>query len=210
MFRRMILAAALIPSLALGQDLPAPPPGTYHIDRGHARLLFSVSHLGLSDYTALFTDYEATLTFNPDDPAAMTLMVVIEAASVETHYPDPGLDFNATVAGPEFLDAAQFPQITFTSTKVAVTDGETADVTGDLTLHGVTKPVTLQVTYNGGYGANEFDPGGARIGFSATGQILRSDFGMGYGVPAPGTDFGVGDAVTIIIEAEFSEKKPAF
>jgi polyisoprenoid-binding protein YceI len=210
MFRKLILAAALIPTLALAQDLPQPPAGTYYIDRGHTRVLFQASHLGLSDYTALFTEYDATLTFDPDNPAAMTLTVTIDPASVETHYPDPAFDFNAVIAGPEFLDAAQFPAITFTSTAVSPTGDKAADVTGDLTLHGVTKPVTLQVTYNGGYGANEFDPGGARIGFSATGQILRSEFGMGYGVPAPGTTFGVGDAVTITIEAEFSEKKPAF
>ena len=185
MLHRLILAAALIPTLALAQDLPPPPAGTYHIDRGHTRILFSVSHLGLSDYTALFTEYDATLTFNPDDPAAMTLSVTIDPASVETHYPDPALDFNATVAGPEFLDAAQFDAITFTSTGVTVTEGDMVDVTGDLTLHGVTKPVTLQVTYNGGYGANEFDPGGARIGFSATGQILRSAFGMVTACPDP-------------------------
>jgi polyisoprenoid-binding protein YceI len=210
MLRRLILAAALIPAIAIAQDLEPAPAGTYHIDRGHTRVLFSVSHLGLSDYTALFTDFDATLTFNPDDPAAMTLIATIDPASVETHYPDPAFDFNATVAGPDLLDAAQFDAITFTSTDVAVTGENTADVTGDLTLKGVTKPVTLQVTYNGGYGANNFDPGGARIGFSATGQILRSEFAMGYGVPAPGTDFGVADDVTITIQAEFSQNKPAF
>jgi polyisoprenoid-binding protein YceI len=77
-------------------------------------------------------------------------------------------------------------------------------VTGDLTLHGVTLPVTLAVTYNGGYGATDFDPAGARIGFSVTGSLMRSAFGMGFGVPAPGTEFGVGDEVKIIIEAEFT------
>ncbi len=133
----------------------------------------------------------------------MTLTATVDAASVETHYKDPAFDFNAVIAGPELLDAAQFPTMTFTSTTVAITGADTADVTGDLTLHGVTKPITLQVTYNGGYGANDIDPSGARIGFSATGSLMRSEFGMGMGVPAPGSDFGVGDAVGIIIEAEF-------
>jgi polyisoprenoid-binding protein YceI len=134
----------------------------------------------------------------------MTLTATVNPASVETHYPDPEIDFNATIAGPEFLDAAQFPAITFTSTIVTLTGTETADVTGDLTLHGVTLPLTLQVTYNGGYGANDFDPGGARIGFSATGSLMRSAYGIGYGIPAPGTEFGVSDEVKIIIETEFS------
>jgi polyisoprenoid-binding protein YceI len=210
MFRPIILAGVLIPQMAFAQDLPPPPAGTYYIDRGHTRILFQVSHLGLSNYTAMFTEYEATLTFDPDNPSAMTLTATIDAGSVETHYPDPALDFNAVIAGPEFLDTAKFSAITFTSTAVTPTGDNTADVTGDLTLHGVTKPVTLQVSYGGGYGQTDFDPGGARIGFSATGELMRSEFGISYGVPAPGTTFGVSDAVGIIIEAEFTSNKPAY
>ena len=82
-----------------------------------------------------------------------------------------------------------------------------AKVTGDLTLHGVTKPVTLQVTYNGGYPPSSFDPGGARIGFSAHGTLKRSAFGVSAGIPAPGTNMGVGDDVDIAIETEFSSKQ---
>ena len=84
-----------------------------------------------------------------------------------------------------------------------LTAPDKAAVTGNLTLHGVTRPITLRVTFNGGYAPQSFDPGGARIGFSATGTLFRSDFGMGFGVPAPGTTLGVGDAVEIVIEAEF-------
>jgi polyisoprenoid-binding protein YceI len=211
MFRQTFLAMMIAfgPLAVAAQDATSPPAGEYQLDLGHARVLFQVNHLGASNYTALFTDFEATLAFDPADPAAMRLRATIQAASVETHYPDPAVDFNAVIAGPEFLDAAQFPTITFTSTAIVLTGNQTAEVTGDLTLHGVTKPVTLTVTYNGGYGANDFDPAGARIGFSATGSLRRTDFGIGFGVPAPGTTFGVGDAVTIIIEAEFSAKLPA-
>jgi polyisoprenoid-binding protein YceI len=67
----------------------------------------------------------------------------------------------------------------------------------------VTKPVTLRVRYNGGYAGHPLDPGGARIGFSAEGALFRSDFGIGFGIPAPGTTMGVGDLVTFRIEAEF-------
>lgn len=70
----------------------------------------------------------------------------------------------------------------------------------------MTRPVTLEATFNGGYPPNEMDPGGARIGFSAKGSFKRSDFGMGYGVPAPGSTMGVGDTVTFGIEAEFSRQ----
>ena len=76
-------------------------------------------------------------------------------------------------------------------------------ISGELTLHGVTKPVTLMATYNGGYAGHPYDPH-ARIGFSAKGTLKRSDFGVAYGIPAPGTTMGVFDDVEVIVEAEFS------
>ena len=105
--------------------------------------------------------------------------------------------------GPEFLDAAQFPEISFRSTRVERTGADTARIIGDLTLHGITKPVTLEARFNGGYEGFELDPNG-RIGLSARGEFNRSDFGMGYGVPPEGTNMGVSDAVEVIIEAEFT------
>jgi polyisoprenoid-binding protein YceI len=80
-----------------------------------------------------------------------------------------------------------------------------AKVTGDLTLHGQTHPVTLDTTFNGGYAAMPHDPGGARIGFSARGSLKRSAFGISFGIPEPGSTMGVSDEVEIIIEAEFSK-----
>ncbi|MEO8115091.1 MAG: YceI family protein, partial [Phenylobacterium sp.] len=103
--------------------------------------------------------------------------------------------------GKDWFDAAKYPQITFRSTKVQVTGPNTAKVTGDLTLHGVTKPVTLDATFNGGWAPSAFD--GARAGFSAQGSFKRSDFGMGNGVPAPGATLGVSDEVQVTIETEF-------
>ncbi len=205
MIRALAVAALLAAPLPLeAQDLPLPPAGTYTLDAGHTRVLFQVNHLGVSNYTGLFTKIEGTLVFDPENPAAMTLTASVDPASVETHYPDPAVDFNGVIAGPELLDAGQFPVMTFVSTGVKLTGEETADVTGDLTLHGVTLPVTFQVTYNGGYGVTDFDPAGARVGFSVTGTLMRSAFGMGFGVPPEGTEFGVGDAVKIIIETEFT------
>lgn len=214
MFRAPVQAILLAATLALAtpapaQDLPAPGPGRYTLDLGHSRLLFKVSHLGFSTYIAPFTDFTATLDFDPANPQAMAVTATIRTSSVETHYPDPALDFNATVTGPELLDAAQFPEITFTSTAIRLTGPDSADVTGDLTLHGVTKHVTLAVTYNGGWGSMPMDPAGARIGFSATGTLLRSDFGIAYGIPAPGTEMGVSDQVEIELEAEFTSVEAA-
>ena len=210
MIRTLCLVTALLSPLPLSaQDLPPAQAGNFKIDLGHTRLLFRVSHLGFSNYTAFFRDIDATLVFDPDHPEAMQMTASVKTASVETMYPDPAVDFNAVLAGADLLDAAQFPEMTFTSTAVAVTGAATADVTGDLTLHGVTKPLTLAVSFNGGYGAFPMDPGGARIGFSATGKLMRSDYGIGFGVPAPGSAFGVGDAVQIIIETEFTNPDAA-
>lgn len=204
MLRILVLTTALLgqPFMSAAQDLGAPAAGAYSLDLGHTRLLFRVNHLGFSNYTAMFTDLSADLAFDPDHPEAMTVSAKINAASLETHYPDPALDFNAVLTGPEFLDTAQFPQITFVSTAVKLVGDAQAEVTGDFTLHGVTKPVTLLVRYNGGWGDMPMDVG-ARIGFSATAEFNRSDFGSGYGVPAPGTTLGVSDRVEVILEAEF-------
>ena len=79
-----------------------------------------------------------------------------------------------------------------------------AAVTGDLTLHGVTRPVALTIDFNGGYAGNAMDPAGSRIGFSARGALQRSDFGVDFSIPEPGSSMGVGDRVTFGIEAEFT------
>jgi polyisoprenoid-binding protein YceI len=196
----------LAPAWAGPQIEPAPtlaPAGDYHLDPAHARLMFRVNHLGFSNYTAFFRDFDAQLTFDPVDPQAMVLQARVDPASVETLFPDPGFDFNAVIAGPQFLDAAQFPEMRFDSTKITLTAPDRAALSGLLTLHGITRPVTLRVTFNGGYGGHPMDPGGARVGFSATGTLFRSDFGIGFGIPEPGSSLGVSDAVEIVIEAEF-------
>ena len=199
-------AQDVLPSSPQPAFTPAPtqaPAGRYTLDLSHGRLIFRVSHLGFSNYTALFTDFAAALDFDPANPEAMVLTATVDPASIETHFPDPAFDFNEYLAGPDFLDAAAFPEITFTSTRIRMTAPGKAAVTGNLTLHGVTRPITLRVTFNGGYAPQSFDPGGARIGFSATGTLFRSDFGIDMGIPAPGTTLGVSDAVEIVIEAEF-------
>lgn len=182
----------------------AVPAGSYTLDKSHASLIFRVNHLGFSNFTARFKRFDAQLQFDPAHLAASTLSATIDVNSLETDYPDPAtLDFNAQVQGKEFLDVAQFPQITFLSTKVEATSATAMRITGDITLHGVTRPLTLEATFNGGYAGHPMDPH-ARIGFSAHGSLNRSEFGIGYGVPAPGSTMGVSDKVEIIIETEFS------
>lgn len=179
-------------------DIPA---GDYTLDKHHATLVFRVNHLGFSNYTAAFADFDAKLHFDQNNAGASTLEATIDPKSLTLPAPPEG--FLAELTGPQWLNAATYPAITFKSTKIETTGPDTGKVTGDLTLHGVTKPVTLDVTYNGGYAGHPMDPH-ARIGFSAKGTFKRSDFGIAFGVPAPGTTMGVSDEVQVAIEAEFS------
>jgi polyisoprenoid-binding protein YceI len=180
------------------------PAGSYRLDPAHASLIFRVSHLGFSRYTARFTRFDAELRLDPADPAAASVTATIDPSSIETDNRDPSYDFDAQLRGEPWLDTARFPQMTFRSTEVELTGPDSARITGELELHGITRAVTLDATFNGGYASHPLDPFGARIGFSAGGTLMRSDFGIAEGVPPPGSDFGVGDAVEILIEAEFT------
>jgi polyisoprenoid-binding protein YceI len=190
-------------ALAAGVD-PNVPAGAYTLDKAHASLLFRVDHLGFSNYTARFRRFDAKLQFDPANLAQSSVTATIDTGSLETDYPDPAQhDFNAQLTSEQWLDGVKFPQMTYQSTKVEATGPNTARVHGDLTLRGVTRPVVLDAKFNGGYAGMSLDPN-ARIGFSAHGTLKRSQFGISYGVPEPGSKFGVSDEVQIAIEAEFS------
>lgn len=177
------------------------PAGDYKLDKSHASLTFRVDHLGFSIYTARFTALDATLKFDPKNPTASVFEGTVDPNSLDV--PSPPENFLNDLRGPKWLDTAKYPEITFRSTKIELTGPNTANVTGDFTLHGVTKPLTLAATFNGGYAGHPYDPN-ARIGFSATGMLKRSDFGIAYGIPAPGTKMGVGDEIQIALESEFT------
>lgn len=177
------------------------PAGDYTLDPLHSTLVFRLSHIGFSRYVGQFQNFEAALHLDPKAPETSTISVKIDPASLAVPHPPEG--FLDDLRGANWLDAKQFPAITFKSTKVDVTGERTARVTGDLTLRGVTKPVVLEATLNGGYAGHPMDPH-ARVGLSATGRFKRSDFGMTYGIPDPGTTMGVGDEVEVLIEAEFT------
>ncbi|HEY2658927.1 MAG TPA: YceI family protein [Caulobacteraceae bacterium] len=191
---------------------PTPPPaGAYAMDKAHGSLIFRVNHLGLSHYTARFSRFDAQLQFDPDHPSAQSVTATVDTHSIQTDFPLPTPDFDAQLQSGPWLNAGQFPQMTYRSTGIEMTGARSARINGELTLRGVTHPVILDATFNGGYGANPYDPMGSRIGFSAHGALKRSDYGMSFGIPAPGTNFGVGDEVEVIIEAEFTRPgaKPA-
>jgi polyisoprenoid-binding protein YceI len=190
--------AAVEPAPATAVHVPA---GAYTLDKTHASLTFRVNHLGFSRYTAQFKQFDAQLQFDPENLAASSVSVTIDPRSLDLDNPPPG--FVEQLLGEQWLNVAQFPTMSFVSTKVEALEGNKARITGDFTLHGVTKPVVLEATFNGGYAGHEMDPH-ARIGFSATGTLQRSDFGIAYGIPEPGSTMGVSDAVDIAIEVEFS------
>jgi polyisoprenoid-binding protein YceI len=182
--------------------MAAPPAGAYKLDKSHASLVLRASHMGFSTYTTRFSRFDVDLTFDPRNLPASKVVTTIDASSFEMDAaPQMCLDI---MKGPQMLDTAKFPQIVFKSEEIRMTGTKSMEISGTLTLHGVTRPTVLLATYNGGYaGMPNMDPQ-ARVGFSAHGSFKRSDFGITYGVPAPGTTMGVGDLIDFSIEAEFT------
>ena len=170
----------------------------YKIDKNHTEIRFTYNHLGLTTQAGQFLDYEGTLSFDETKPEASVLEVKIKTSSITTHV--PALD--KRLRGPEFFDAEKHPVITFKSTKVVRTGAESGQVTGDLTMRGITLPVTLTVSFNFS-GVHPLALALAKykdtsaVAFSARTELLRSSFGLGKFAPM------TSDAVTLSIEAEF-------
>ncbi len=203
-------AAPAAPALSPTLQTEA-PAGAYKLDVTHGSITWKVMHLGLSNYTARFTKWDADLNFDPTDPAKNSVSVTIDANSVRTDYPYAKTkgpngkteDFDKKIAAdPTMLNSAKFPAITFKSTSVERTGEKTAKVTGDLTMLGVTKPIVIDATFNGGMKDFMGQPMAA-VGFSGVTTIKRSDFGFTAGAPY------VGDDVQVLIEAEFHQAPPA-
>ena len=165
--------------------------GTYKLDPSHGKITWSVTHFGFSTYIGQFANVNATLKIDPKAPAAATLDATIDTTSLGTL--NAALDTH--LKSKDFLDVAAFPTATFHATKLVMTGEKTADVTGDLTLHGVTKPVVLHATFMQA-GANPMDKK-YQLGFAGSAEILRSEFGIKSYVPA------ISDKVTLTLEAEF-------
>ncbi len=139
--------------------------------------------------------------FNPADITASRVNVRIDPRSIDADNAPSG--FLQDLAGDKWLDAERFPELTFRSQSVETTGANRFRIHGQLTLHGVTRPIVLDAKYNGGYAGHTYEPQ-ARVGFSAQGTLRRSEFGVSYGLPDPGSSFGVGDEITVILETEFT------
>jgi polyisoprenoid-binding protein YceI len=194
--RRTILKTRLIPTVALTLALAAPAlaqtaptrdsaqiqAGTYAVDASHTQVGWTVSHMGFSNYHGGFSDVSGSLTLDPKNPAQSKLSIKIPVASVST----TSDKLTGELKGEQWLDGAKFPEMTFVSTKVEPQGKDKAKILGNLTLHGVTKPVTLDVTLVGA-GANPMSKK-YTVGFDATGTIKRSEFGVKTYVPLIGDD----------------------
>lgn len=177
------------------------PAGAYTLDKAHSSLIFRADHMGFAKFTGRFTTFDARLQLDPAKPETAVLAVDIDPASLNADNPPAG--FLAKLTGPGWVDAKKHPRMTFRSTRVAMTGPDTADIDGNLTLNGLTKPVVVKAKFNGGYAGNPYDPQ-ARIGFSATATLNRSDFAVSQGLPPPGSNMGVFDPIEIVIETEFN------
>jgi len=194
MFAAVSAALIFSPGLGLAQSSPNPADvkgGSFAADPAHTKVTWSINHFGFSTYVGQFSEVSATLKLDPKSPGASSLEATVQTASVGTF--NPRLDSHLKTA--DFLDVAKFPTATFKATSVKTTGERTADITGDLTLHGVTKPVVIQATFNRG-GRNPADPT-YRLGFQGKTVINRTDFGIKTYAPALGAD------VTLEIDAEF-------
>ena len=179
---------------AVSPDFSAVKLGDYTVEPVHTRILFSLSHLGFSTWYGDFTHASGTARIDPAHPAASSVEVSVPTDSVST----TNAVLDGELKGPDWFDAAKFPAITFKSRQLTVTGPNQGQIVGDLTLHGVTRPVTLQVQFHGA-GMNPLTHA-FTAGFDATGAIKRGDFGVTKYLPV------VGDDVNLIISVAFERK----
>lgn len=176
----------------------AAPAGNYGLDPTHTSVIWSVSHAGLSRYTARFDTVSGTLDFDPDTPENSRVFITIAAASISTGLPD----FDRTIAmDARYFDAGRYPDIIFESTSATRLGDNVGTIDGNLTFRGVTRPVTLAVTFYGS--GKSFGHAGKTLGFAATTTLKRHEFGLTHLAA-----FGIGDAVEVRIETEFNEDRP--
>ena len=186
----VLSGGAIAQSDALTQNPVEVRSGSYVLDPAHGKITWSVDHMGFSTYVGQFTDVAATLDLDVRNPSASTLSATIDTDSVGTL--NDQLDSHLRTA--DFLDTANFPQAQFAATSIQLIDRDSAAITGNLTLRGVTRPVTIEADFNQA-GINPVDQK-YTLGFDGEATIKRSDFGIIYGLPM------LGDEVTLTLEAE--------
>jgi polyisoprenoid-binding protein YceI len=167
---------------------------TYKIDKSHSEAMFQVRHL-LTKVRGRFSDFEGTVQFNEANPEQSSVNFTIQATSIDTSEADRDKHLRTA----DFFDVETFPTITFHSKRITPTGGGSYDVVGDLTMHGVTKEVTLPVSHLG----KAKDPwGNERMGFEAETTINRKDYGLSWNAALETGGFLVGDEVKIQLQIQ--------
>ena len=189
------LAAAALAFAAVGTPSAQAAPESFDIDPVHSAVIFRIHHFGSGYSYGRFNDFGGKLVFDEASPAGSSVSVEIKATSVDT----ANAKRDDHLRGPDFFDVAQFPTITFKSTAVKAAGATSFDVTGDLSMHGVTKSVTVRMEKTGG-GKDAW--GMFRVGFEGTMTIKRSDFGMKYGLD----NGALGDEVRLTLAFEGARK----
>lgn len=189
-----LFVSSPVSSQTVSKDPAQAPSGTYAANEGHTQVLFSIKHLGLTDYHARFDRVSGTLTFDGKQPERSAVSITIDAASLDTTSDKLNNELKT------IFRVQQYPAMTFKSTSITRTGPDTGRVEGMLTIKDVTKPVILDVTFNGG-GKSPMG-GGYSLGFHAMGVLRRSDFGLDKMF----WNRFVSDEVGLTIEAEFDQK----
>lgn len=174
--------------------------GVWQADPMHTQVEFAAKHLGMMTVRGHFAEVSVTGTIEPTHPEATAIEVSIQTASIRTHHAQRDNDLRSS----NFLEVDKFPTITFKSTKVEPAGDDKYTLTGDLTIKGITRPVTLNLVRYGEFN----DPMmGHRIAYSGQGTINRKDFGMTFSMMLDGK-FIVSDEIQLLLEGELVEKKP--
>lgn len=199
---RWIVAAALAfcatPALAqdISKDPAKAPPGSYRLDPRHSQVLFAIGHIGLTDFHGRFDKLSGTLNFNPGQPEKSAVSVTIDTTSADT----PNHELNNVLQGEDVFDTEKFPSASFKSNSVTRSGADSGHIAGTLTLRGISKPVVLDVSFNGA-GVDPLE-GKPALGFRATARVKRTDFGITGMAWEP----LVADEVTLTIEALFEQE----
>jgi polyisoprenoid-binding protein YceI len=190
--RRTLTAASMVATFL--SSATAAYTADYTIDPTHSHIVFMIDHLGFAKIVGLFGDFSGTLSFDPNNVPAGKLNVTIKTESLQTQFAPRDKDLK----GADWFNTTEFPEMTYVGSQFVKKDEHTGTITGKLTLHGVAKPVTLDVVVNK-VGQNPLDKINS-AGFSARGTLKRSDFGMKTFLGA------IGDEVDLIIEIEAKQK----
>lgn len=200
---KVLRAAVVAIAMATASAAPAhATPDSYTFDKEHTEVRFSWDHLGMSRLSGRFLDVTGDVVFDQEKPEASRIDVKIPLKSLSTGV---GALDDVLLKSPDYFNVAQFPEISFKSTEVVMTTAKTANVMGELTINGVTRPATLSVVWNfsGEHPLSKVNPVYAGVyasGFSARTQVLRSEFGITRSIPL------VSDEIRITIETEMQRR----